>query len=500
MQFQSLSVSLCLLGLVLVPAGAQETANSSGVLRLHPQNHHYFEFQGKPTILVTSAEHYGAVLNRDFDYVTYLQSLSGDGLNYTRIFVGSYVEIPGSFGIQNNTLAPETGRYLSPWRATDQPGAYPGEFKWDLTQWNPEYFARLRSFVQAAQDQSIVVEVTLFCSTYQDSYWLRHPFHPDNNINGLPVDLRRQQTTTLSSPRLVTLQKEMVRKIVQELNPFDNVFYEIQNEPWADNPRKVMRTLRTLDPKPEQGDWYKWAEMGTDESLAWQREMAQVIVDTESEMPKKHLIAQNFTNFKHSLDNVDPNIAILNFHYAWPEAVWMNYGWNRPVSFDESGFAGSDDERYLVQAWQFMLAGGAVFNNLDYSFYVGAEDGRGSNQAPGGGSAMLRRQLRFLREFLEGFDFVQMGPDRSSVVHAPGFDSQAISQPGRQYAVFLHGPGGEWVEVSLPAGKYEFQFVSIEESRELASGVCDVPESQGSTRLQVPPGHTSLGLAIRVRR
>src|SRR5262245_51857411 len=33
-------------------------------LALHPDNPHYFLFRGKPTILVTSAEHYGAVLNR----------------------------------------------------------------------------------------------------------------------------------------------------------------------------------------------------------------------------------------------------------------------------------------------------------------------------------------------------------------------------------------------------------------------------------------------------
>ena len=37
-------------------------------IHLHPQNPHYFEWKDKPTILVTSAEHYGAVLNLDFDF------------------------------------------------------------------------------------------------------------------------------------------------------------------------------------------------------------------------------------------------------------------------------------------------------------------------------------------------------------------------------------------------------------------------------------------------
>ncbi len=31
-------------------------------INLHPANHRYYEFRGKPTVLITSAEHYGAVL------------------------------------------------------------------------------------------------------------------------------------------------------------------------------------------------------------------------------------------------------------------------------------------------------------------------------------------------------------------------------------------------------------------------------------------------------
>ena len=36
-------------------------------ISLHPDNPHYFLFRGKPTVLITSGEHYGAVLNLDFD-------------------------------------------------------------------------------------------------------------------------------------------------------------------------------------------------------------------------------------------------------------------------------------------------------------------------------------------------------------------------------------------------------------------------------------------------
>jgi hypothetical protein len=439
-------------------------------ISLHPQNPHYFLFKGKPTILITSAEHYGAVLNADFDYKKYLQTLRDEGMNYTRIFVGSYAEVPESFGIQNNSLAPAVGSFIAPWKRVDEPGLFKGEKKFDLNEWNPAFFERLNDFISLADKLGIVVEVTFFCSTYQDFIWERNPFNPGNNINNIPMNLERQKSNTIANGILTVFQQKLVQKLVTELNGFDNIFYEIQNEPWSDDPQKVMRLLKTLDPEPEKGSWYKWAEMASPASLEWQKLMAKTVVETEAQLPKKHIIAQNYTNFMHSLDVVDPNISILNFHYAWPEAVWLNYGWNRPVSFDESGFAGSSDSTYLRQAWQFIMAGGAVFNNLDYSFYVGKEDGIGTNKAPGGGSSMLRKQLAFLKGFIESLDFVQMKPDFSTVVHAPGMQVQAISQPGFQYAIAFTGVASKSVKLNLPKGKYTFEFVSPYSGKTLKKG------------------------------
>ena len=68
-------------------------------IALHPDNPHYLLFRGKPAVLVTSGEHYGAVLNRDFDFVPYLNELQARKFNLTRTFSGVYHEVPSSFGI-----------------------------------------------------------------------------------------------------------------------------------------------------------------------------------------------------------------------------------------------------------------------------------------------------------------------------------------------------------------------------------------------------------------
>src|SRR5438477_11984282 len=72
------------LGLANQANGADEQAEKP--LSLHPDNPRYFLFRGKPAFLLTSGEHYGAVLNKDFNYSVYFDELRARGFNVTRTF------------------------------------------------------------------------------------------------------------------------------------------------------------------------------------------------------------------------------------------------------------------------------------------------------------------------------------------------------------------------------------------------------------------------------
>ena len=96
------------LALVLA-AGRLPAALAAEPLALHRENPRYLVFRGKATILVGSGEHYGAVVNRDFDQRRYLDTLAKDGLNLTRLFVGTYYEKPGTFGIGAQHAGPGAG-------------------------------------------------------------------------------------------------------------------------------------------------------------------------------------------------------------------------------------------------------------------------------------------------------------------------------------------------------------------------------------------------------
>src|SRR5258707_1107429 len=168
--------------LLLTGVVALAAAENTKRLRLHPRNPHYFLFRGKPTVLVTSGEHYGAVLDLDFNFVKYLDTLRTDSLNLTRTFSGAYCEPSGSFNIQSNTLAPARNRFIAPWARSDTPGYPNGGNKFDLSKWNEEYFTRLKQFVSEASSRGIVVEFTLFCPFYDDSQWKLSPQNANNNI------------------------------------------------------------------------------------------------------------------------------------------------------------------------------------------------------------------------------------------------------------------------------------------------------------------------------
>jgi hypothetical protein len=149
-------------------------------IRLHPSNPHYYLFNGQPTILITSAEHYGAVVNLDFDYVRYLDALKAYGMNYTRPWPGAVLEMVGEF-VKDNTMGPKPRRTIVPWAHSSEPGYIYGGNKFDLDKWDPEYFARLKDFIAKAAERGIVVEICFFNA--QRSYrWPLSPLYHENNI------------------------------------------------------------------------------------------------------------------------------------------------------------------------------------------------------------------------------------------------------------------------------------------------------------------------------
>ena len=487
--------SLIFLAILIAGCSNNESQTSEklpvdGPIQLHPENQHYFLYKGKTVALITSAEHYGSVLNLSFDYQKYLETLSEAGMNYTRIFTGTYFEIEGeSFDIQYNNLAPAKDKRCAPWITVSSDLS--GKIKYDLSSWNETYFERLRGFISEAAKHDIIVEVTLFTSIYGDEQWNICPLNPVNNIN-IKHDVSRLDANTLNNGTLFDYQVSFVRKMINELNEFNNFFFEIQNEPWSDRPVAVYNLVNKED--LDVLDWTYNAHFADKESMQWQEKIAAVIVDEEARLSQKHLIAQCYTNFNAPIPDVAKDISIINFHYAWPGTAEWNYHYNKVLGFDESGFAGSGDQVYRRQAWQFMLSGGGIFNNLDYSFFVGHEDGLGKNNAPGGGGYALRQQLKILSDFLHGFELEKLHPYKSCIVSSPGLIPYVLSDNNNAYAVFLRAIGTKKTTLQLKSDDANYQVWAVNTINGSYSGPVAVKSLEGilTIDIEIPEGELAL--------
>jgi hypothetical protein len=307
----------------------------------------------------------------------------------------------------------------------------------------------------------VVVEICLFSAQYGEPQWAVSPFNTANNVNQTELaDWKKLET--LENGRILGYQESYVRKLVHEAAGFSNVFFEIQNEPWSDRPRQVD----VINPYLFTGrDQYpNSVEIPDELSLAWQEKVTSWITSGEKSLPHKHLIAQNYANFRFPVRRLIPGVSIVNFHYAYPEAVTLNYGLGKAIAYDETGFLGRDDAAYRRQAWNFMLSGGSTFDGLDYSFTPGHENGDDTAaNGPGGGSPALRQQLGVLASFLGRLPLEEMRPDNITVKHVEGAVARVLAKPGALWAMYLDGSGteGSALMLELPPGSYGGEWIDV---------------------------------------
>ena len=141
----------------------------------------------------------------------------------------------------------------------------------------------------------------------------------------------------------------------------------------------------------------------------------------------------------------------------------MNYHVNKVIGFNETGFAGNNDNTYRRQAWRFMMSGGGLFGHLDYSFTVGHEDGTDiQNNAPGGGSPSLRKYFSILKDYLQGMQLATLQPDKSFLRHVEGafvFSMKDALNRIIYMEPLLANPAK--INLLIPAGNYLVEWTDV---------------------------------------
>jgi hypothetical protein len=367
--------------------------------------------------------------------------------------------------------------------------------KFDLDKWDPEYFARLKDFLAKAGERGIVVEIFFLSSQYSD-LWPICPLYYENNIQGVgKCDYLDVQT--LKHPDLVRRQDDYVRKITEEVNAFDNIILEICDEP------------SLFTPHAEAGPWVG--------------HFLEVVHDAEAKLPKKHLVAQEVQGpIGGPIDfSGSPLLSVIVGQYVWEGGVDQmggmkgldyQYGHNKPIELNETVFypfqyQGDKLGASRVEAWEFMVGGGASFNQLNGLFTVADPAGKTPD------NAQVLGALRNLKDFIYSFDFLKMSPSPSFVVSGvpAGAYCRGISEPGQQYALYHHhsqlhagkhfyivtpGDYTELLVLNLPGGTYKADWVEPATGKVLSTVTFT---HQGGNKTFTTPQH-SVDVALRIKR
>jgi hypothetical protein len=259
---------------------------------------------------------------------------------------------------------------------------------------------------------------------------------------------------------------------------------------------------------------------------AWVSHMADVVVATEKALPKKHLIAQEVEGpFGGAMDfSADPRFGVVVGQYinGWIageaggemgglRGLDVKYGLNKPIELNETdyypmNYRGDKIADSRVEAWEFMVGGGAGFNQLNGLFTVENPAGKHPD------NDQLFAALRHLGAFLSSFEFTKMHPDRAVVAGGLGKDVyyRVLAEPGRQYALYLHhssehktgsyqvvpGDYSETLQLDLPAGGYRAEWV--EPATGVVLGSVKLEHAGGNVQLVAP--HYRVDIALRIKR
>ena len=467
-------------------------------IRIHPENGKLFLFRGRPRVLLCATEHYGSVVNRTFDFERYLDEAANRHQTLTRLFL-LFRELQTARN-PHSPLKMESPEFVTPWPRTGPGRALDGEPRYDLDQWNDEFFDRLERFITLASERGIVVELTLFSNTYNDSVWALNPLRGDNNINGIS-SLHWADYTSTRDAGLVARQKAYVRRIVQATYGFDNVYYEVCNEPGGG-----------VDGHASPAD--------TD---VWQREIAATVRDEESYLGSRHLVfgSQAFRYGPGAIQDHDTSFAdaafdVVNVHplpdvslggRTYQLGRFMGKQLNleelrefcraaarleKPCSLDEDNSASlyRDPDGWTIhrkRAWVAALSG-CHYDYIDFSINAGQEAGTPESRRA------IRAWLQHLSTFIHGRDLVHAKPlpswvedlpvdvlcasygvdDREYVAYLA--DRREIDEPGYGDAV------SGMVTIDLPDGGFGLAAFSP------TSGAWSpaIPTSGGRTRVELP--------------
>ena len=332
---------------------------------------------------------------------------------------------------------------LHPWARTGPGNALDGQPKFDLRRFNQPYFDQLRSRVTLAGKRGLYVAVMLF-----EGWSLRnaakpwaaegHPFHKQNNINGINGDAdgdgRVLETHTLRIPGVNVIQEAYVRKVIDTINDLDNVLYEIANE---------------------DGVY----------SVEWQYHLIRTINAYQATKPRRHPVGMTCLGN----DDLSPaadmvQVALLNSPADWISPFTKApppYDYNdNPPPGNGTKVIVSDTDHLLGTAADRTWVWKSFIRGLNVNNYMELRDLRADTPR----LEQARRAMGDTRQYAERINLAAMQP-----LNDLATTRYCLANPGVEYLVYQPNNGARF-SVELKAGRYDYEWFAPADGKTMRGG------------------------------
>jgi hypothetical protein len=419
-----------------------------GLLRVHPSNPRYFTDGSGRAIYLGGHQIFVDLQDNTFGkYTTYNQQAQLDWRQYLEFaktrnlnYLRNWTVMSTGCGVPSQCAV----AYPMPYKRVSGFGsANDGGAKFDLNQFEEEFFDRLRSRVIDAGNNGMYVSIMLYdvyaFSNYSaplDPMWGGNVFNAVNNINGIHADTNADgwgvEFFTAPPSEIRALQKKYVEKVIDTVNDLDNVIFEIANE------------------------------VG---SLQWQYEMIEIVKTYEASKAKQHLVLMSpgglsgLNVYTHATQSDVIGSSADTFAVS---IEWADYLENPPAN--NNGKPGILDRDHVrpTHALAPMLAWKAFARGYHYSLYDQPFEGATDDSV----WELARRNIGAIVTYANSVfsDLSKMLPngDLSSTRYA-------LASPGSEYLIVQPESGAFTVE--MQPGVYNYEWFDLNTASTVDMGV-----------------------------
>ncbi len=423
--------------ILLAVAGWTYAASDGARIRPYAKNPRYWEYKGKPVLLLGGSKDDN--LFQLPDLKAHLDEMKGVGGNYIR-----------------NTMSDRQDKGFERYPFKRLPNG-----KYDLKQWDAEYWKRFEHMLTWTAERDIIVQIEVWdrfdYSDHRNSgNWSKHPYNPKNNVNyteaqsGLKTTYTKhpganEQPFFFTVPALrnntVVLQHQLSRvdKMLDYTLKYGNVLYCMDNETsgreawgayWSSHIRQRARAAGVEVHTTEM--WDRWDPKSSNHKRTFDHPELYTFVD----------ISQNNHNKGQT---------------HWDNFQWVRrYLAKRPRPINTVKIYGADTGRFgsgrdgEERFWRNILGGAASTRFHRPASGLGLSD-------------IAKAHIKSMRLVTAELDILHCTPDAQSSLLSKRDSNEAYLtyRAGRQYALYFPNGGAVDLDLSRATGAFTVKWLDI---------------------------------------